>query len=390
MEWKEVLLSEFLEFNPKRTIKKNEVARKITMDLLIPHSKQIYSFKYEPYTGGAKFSNGDTIMARITPCLENGKHAYVSCLNEGEIAYGSTEYIVLCGKNGVSDNEFVYYLSHTPQFVNTAIKSMVGSSGRQRAQVPVLENLIMPVPVNLSDQRKIAGILSALDAKIENNNKINANLEAQAQALFKSWFVDFTPFKDQPFVDSELGPIPQGWKVGKADDFYKINIGKTPPRKEKEWFSKNESDNKWISISDMGNCGLFISNSAEKLTNAAIKKFNISLVPVNTILLSFKLTIGRVAISDCDLTTNEAIARFILPDECYLEFSFLMLKLYNYSTLGSTSSIATAVNSKIIKSMKIVMPSQKVLEDFHTITNPLFYNPQNETFRHSRTSRLFS
>lgn len=218
MEWKEVLLSEFLEFNPKRTIKKNEVARKITMDLLIPHSKQIYSFKYEPYTGGAKFSNGDTIMARITPCLENGKHAYVSCLNEGEIAYGSTEYIVLCGKNGVSDNEFVYYLSHTPQFVNTAIKSMVGSSGRQRAQVPVLENLIMPVPVNLSDQRKIAGILSALDAKIENNNKINANLEAQAQALFKSWFVDFTPFKDQPFIDSELGPIPQGWKVGKLGD----------------------------------------------------------------------------------------------------------------------------------------------------------------------------
>ena len=218
MEWKEVLLSEFLEFNPKRTIKKNEVARKITMDLLIPHSKQIYSFKYEPYTGGAKFSNGDTIMARITPCLENGKHAYVSCLNEGEIAYGSTEYIVLCGKNGVSDNEFVYYLSHTPQFVNTAIKSMVGSSGRQRAQVPVLENLIMPVPVNLSDQRKIAGILSDLDSKIENNNKINANLEAQAQALFKSWFVDFTPFKDQPFVDSELGPIPQGWKVVSLDE----------------------------------------------------------------------------------------------------------------------------------------------------------------------------
>ena len=226
MEWKEVLLSEFLEFNPKRTIKKNEVARKITMDLLIPHSKQIYSFKYEPYTGGAKFTNGDTIMARITPCLENGKHAYVSCLNEGEIAYGSTEYIVLCGKNGVSDNEFVYYLSHTPQFVNTAIKSMVGSSGRQRAQVPVLENLIMPVPVNLSDQRKIAGILSALDAKIENNNKINANLEAQAQALFKSWFVDFTPFKDQPFVDSELGPIPQGWKVGTLGEFFPIVTGK--------------------------------------------------------------------------------------------------------------------------------------------------------------------
>ena len=262
------------------------------------------------------------------------------------------------------------YYTHSQEYYNW-VKSFDTGGTRGNINAKTFGDMPISLPKRCV-QDKIVGILSALDSKIENNNKINANLEAQAQALFKSWFVDFTPFKDQPFVDSELGPIPQGWKVGKADDFYKINIGKTPPRKEKEWFSKNESDNKWISISDMGNCGLFISNSAEKLTNAAIKKFNISLVPVNTILLSFKLTIGRVAISDCDLTTNEAIARFILPDECYLEFSFLMLKLYNYSTLGSTSSIATAVNSKIIKSMKMVMPSLKVLEDFHTITKPLF------------------
>ena len=262
------------------------------------------------------------------------------------------------------------YYTHSQEYYNW-VKSFDTGGTRGNINAKTFGDMPISLPKRCV-QDKIVGILSALDSKIENNNKINANLEAQAQALFKSWFVDFTPFKYQPFVDSELGPIPQGWKVGKADDFYKINIGKTPPRKEKEWFSKNESDNKWISISDMGNCGLFISNSAEKLTNAAIKKFNISLVPVNTILLSFKLTIGRVAISDCDLTTNEAIARFILPDECYLEFSFLMLKLYNYSTLGSTSSIATAVNSKIIKSMKMVMPSLKVLEDFHTITNPLF------------------
>ena len=281
------------------------------------------------------------------------------------VAYMTEHALVLQG-NEKSETQFLAYLLSIMD-----LGRLSGQSAQPGLSVKTLKIQKVSLP-NLSDQRKIAGILSALDSKIENNNKINANLEAQAQALFKSWFVDFTPFKDQPFVDSELGPIPQGWKVGKADDFYKINIGKTPPRKEKEWFSKNESDNKWISISDMGNCGLFISNSAEKLTNAAIKKFNISLVPVNTILLSFKLTIGRVAISDCDLTTNEAIARFILPDECYLEFSFLMLKLYNYSTLGSTSSIATAVNSKIIKSMKMVMPSLKVLEDFHTITNPLF------------------
>ena len=293
--------------------------------------------------------------------------AYCGCvyLSEGK-CWVSDNAISVKAKQG-TDNKFLFYL-----LCNQNINHYHIGGAQPLMTQDIISRIEVSIPKSEEHQHQIAIILSALDAKIENNNKINANLEAQAEALFKSWFVDFTPFKDQPFVDSELGSIPQGWKVGKADDFYKINIGKTPPRKEKEWFSKNESDNKWISISDMGNCGLFISNSAEKLTNAAIKKFNISLVPVNTILLSFKLTIGRVAISDCDLTTNEAIARFILPDECYLEFSFLMLKLYNYSTLGSTSSIATAVNSKIIKSMKMVMPSLKVLEDFHTITNPLF------------------
>lgn len=293
--------------------------------------------------------------------------AYCGCvyLSKGK-CWVSDNAISVKAKQG-TDNKFLFYL-----LCNQNINHYHIGGAQPLMTQDIISRIEVSIPKSEEHQHQIAIILSALDSKIENNNKINANLEAQAEALFKSWFVDFTPFKDQPFVDSELGPIPQGWKVGKLDDFYKINIGKTPPRKEKEWFSKNESDNKWISISDMGNCGLFISNSAEKLTNAAIKKFNISLVPVNTILLSFKLTIGRVAISDCDLTTNEAIARFILPDECYLEFSFLMLKLYNYSTLGSTSSIATAVNSKIIKSMKMVMPSLKVLEDFHTITNPLF------------------
>ena len=213
MEWKEVTLGDFMQCNPKRTIKKGQKARKITMDLLIPHSKTIRNWNYEPYSGGAKFQNGDTIMARITPCLENGKHAFVSILNKGEIAYGSTEYFVFCGKEDVSDNDFVYYLTKTPLFRDTAIKSMVGSSGRQRAQMDVLENLKMLVPKDISDQRRIASILSSLDRKIELNNKINADLEEMAQAIFKNWFVDFEPFKDGKFVDSELGMIPEGWKV---------------------------------------------------------------------------------------------------------------------------------------------------------------------------------
>lgn len=224
-EWKEYKLGDFMEFNPKVKLAKNTLARKITMDQLIPHCRDIHSWTFEPYTGGTKFENGDTIMARITPCLENGKHAYISCLEKDEVAYGSTEYIVIRGRKDISDNDFVYYLSHFPDFKNAAIKSMVGTSGRQRAQVDVLENLKMYLPP-LSTQRQIASILSSLDDKIELNRKINSNLEAQAQALFKSWFVEFEPFKDQPFVESELGMIPEGWRVYCLSEFLPVITGK--------------------------------------------------------------------------------------------------------------------------------------------------------------------
>lgn len=119
-------------------------------------------------------------------------------------------------KEGI-DRNFIYYVISSPHFKKSIIQQATGTTIKN-VSLKQMRDYHFLIPVNLSDQRKIAGILSALDSKIENNNKINANLEAQAEALFKSWFVDFTPFKDQPFVDSELGPIPQGWKVGKLGD----------------------------------------------------------------------------------------------------------------------------------------------------------------------------
>lgn len=250
-----------------------------------------------------------------------------------------------------------------------------------------IENLKITLPP-LEEQQRIAGILGSLDDKIELNRRINANLEAQAQALFRSWFVDFEPFRDGPFVDSQLGKIPQGWKVGTASEFYKnITIGKTPPRKEHQWFSKNSHDIVWVSIADMGNCGLSICNSSEYLTPEAIKKFNICIVPVNTVLLSFKLTIGRVAIADKELATNEAIAHFQTQHNT-LEYTYLALKNYEFSSLGSTSSIATAVNSKIIKSMPWMMPSDDVLNQFHNVLSPIFNGIRNNIQEITRLSAL--
>lgn len=237
-------------------------------------------------------------------------------------------------------------------------------------------------------QDKIVSILSSLDRKIELNNKINADLEEMAQAIFKNWFVDFEPFKDGKFVDSELGMIPEGWKVGRADDFYQINIGKTPPRKEHKWFSTNPADKIWVSIANMGNSGIFISDSSEYLTKEAVDRHNIIMVPRNTILLSFKLTVGRVAIADKELTTNEAIARFILSDDKYMEYLYLYLKKYDYNSLGSTSSIATAVNSKTIKGMQMLQPSDNVIDAFHIQVNPIFEKIRSLTKENSRLSLL--
>lgn len=176
--WPLVQANEFIEFNPKISLKKEEIAPKISMEDLTPFTKNIGSYSYAPYRGGSKFINGDILFSRITPCLENGKTAYVDCLNEGEVGFGSTEFIVLRAIKQVSDPNFVYYLSISPQFRSLAIKSMVGSSGRQRVQLDALANYSFRLPP-LSDQKKIANYLSSLDKKIFLNQRINDNLSAK-------------------------------------------------------------------------------------------------------------------------------------------------------------------------------------------------------------------
>ena len=172
-----VRAADFMDFNPRLSIKKGTVATKISMDKLRPFTKVVPSVEQAEFSGGTKFANGDTIMARITPCLENGKAAFVDCLKENEIAFGSTEFIVLRAKPGVSDSQFVYYLATSPEFRNVAIKSMAGSSGRQRVQQVVLENLELTVP-KLSEQEKIGRFLAELDDKIALNERVNDNLAA--------------------------------------------------------------------------------------------------------------------------------------------------------------------------------------------------------------------
>ncbi|MEQ3346764.1 restriction endonuclease subunit S [Peptoniphilus senegalensis] len=353
--WNVKRLDDIAEFNPRETIKKGSVAKKIAMDVLQPFTRDVPSFEVTEFNGGTKFRNGDTIMARITPCLENGKTAKVSILNEDEVGFGSTEYIVFRAKE-VIDEDYLYYLVCSPTVREPAIKSMVGSSGRQRVQTDVVKGLEISVPP-YEEQIKIGKLLKDLDDKIRLNNEINKNLEEQAIALYKQWFE----------VNSNSNR-----QTCRADEYFNIAIGKTPPRKESEWFSTNPDDVTWVSISDMGSCGTYIRRSSEQLTKEAVERYNVKTVPDNTVLLSFKLTVGRIAITVGEMTTNEAIAHFKTDNTEITEYLYLYLKNFNYQTMGSTSSIATAVNSKIIKAMPFVIPTDEELHEFHAIAGPIF------------------
>ena len=215
-EWTKKKLSDIADFNPRETIKKGAVAKKISMDVLRPFYRDIPYYVEECFSGGTKFRNGDTIMARITPCLENGKTAQVSILNDGELGFGSTEYIVFRAKEGIANKDYLYYLVCSPEVREPAIKSMIGSSGRQRVQTDVVKNLEIDVPP-LVDQEKIGSFLKSFDDKIALNDKINKNLEEQLSALFVNMFGHSIDSLDNS--DIKLGDL-----IESVD-----NRGKTPP-----------------------------------------------------------------------------------------------------------------------------------------------------------------
>jgi len=196
-------------------------------------------------------------------------------------------------------------------------------------------------------------------------------LENLALSIFKSWFEEFNfnPAK-APKSKKEL---PDGWVLEELQSVADITIGRTPPRLEEEWFSKNINDVKWMSIKDLGNCKVFIDKTSEYLTEEAVERFNVPIIKPNTVVVSFKLTVGRVAITTERMLSNEAIAHVNLKDEYpFPYFFYLLLKGYNYKKLGNTSSIGTAVNSKTIKQMKFVLPDKKTLKEFNSLISPLF------------------
>lgn len=226
-EWPMVKLSDVATINPPRKVKKGELVPFVEMAALPLSGRDIATTDVETRTAkaaGAHFQNGDTLLARITPCLENGKTAQVKVLPNGEIGEGSTEFIVLCGQDP-ADNDFVYYLCRDPEFRKFAISRMEGTSGRQRVAWQSIAGYQLELP-EPETRRAAAEFLATLDDRIENLRQTNATLEAIAQALFKSWFVNFDGLSPEDMRTSELGLIPKGWRFGTLADLCELKYGK--------------------------------------------------------------------------------------------------------------------------------------------------------------------
>ena len=294
---------------------------------------------------------------------------------------------VLCIRaNNNVDTEFLYYLLSQDLFFAYVMSGANGSK-MPRGDKQQIMNWEIEIPSEKEDQRRIASILSSLDRKIELNNKINADLEEMAQAIFKNWFVDFEPFKDGKFVDSELGKIPEGWKVGRLDEIADVVGGSTPSKAKPEYYTQKGIA--WLTPKDLSNHpAVYTSRGEIDITEGGYNSTSTKLMPKGTILFTSRAPIGYISIAQNDICTNQGF-KSLVPKKAGTCFLYCFLKyvtpvIENKST-GSTFKEASG---SLMKSLQVIMPEQKVFEDFETIVSPLFARIESLEKENSRLSLL--
>ncbi|WP_337392035.1 restriction endonuclease subunit S [Segatella sp.] len=284
---------------------------------------------------------------------------------------------------GNNDPHFVYYL----------LKDKVRSL-KSQTQGSVFDTItkatfdrIECADYSEEDQRRIASILSSLDRKIELNNKINADLEEMAQAIFKNWFVDFEPFKDGKFVDSELGMIPEGWKVGRLDEIADVVGGSTPSKAKPEYYTQKGIA--WLTPKDLSNHpAVYTSRGEIDITKEGYNSTSTKLMPKGTILFTSRAPIGYISIAQNDICTNQGF-KSLVPKKAGTCFLYCFLKYVTPEIENkSTGSTFKEASGSLMKSLKVIMPEQKVFEDFETIVSPLFARIESLEKESSRLSLL--
>jgi len=345
-EWKKELLYKYIEINPRETIAKGCVAKKIGMDKLQPFRRDISDYELSVFSGGSKFRNGDTIMARITPCLENGKVAMVNILDENEIGFGSTEYIVFRAKENLTTPDFVYYLVCSSLIREPAIKSMVGSSGRQRVQTDVVENLEIKFPP-LSQQVRIASILKTLDDRIDINNQINNNLQQQAQAIYTSTFI------------ANAEPT---WKQGHLSDLITVKYGKD---------HKKLADGRYP-VYGSGGIMRFVERP---------------LYDKESVLIPRKGTLNNVMYVNQPFWSVDTMFYTEMRSPNVAKFVYHFVKTKDLASMNAGSAVPS-MTTDILNAMEVTIPSATALEEFEMLVAPMYKAMQENNVQSEKLANL--
>ena len=373
--FKKQQIQNIADFNPREQLAKGALAKSVPMAMLKEFQRQITGYEIKAFNGGAKFRNGDTLLAKITPCLENGKTAFVDILDDGEVAFGSTEFIVLRAKNETNP-EFLYYFAISPDFRKRAIECMEGTSGRQRVNENTLETLELPIP-EPQTQKSIAAILSALDKKIALNKQINARLEEMAKTLYDYWFVQFDfpdangkPYKssggDMVFDETLKREIPKGWEVKSlwkvAEYFNGLALQKYRPENEFDDFLPV------IKIREM-NEGVSLNTERAK-TNIPKE----AIIDDGDILFSWSATLEIKIWSQGKGALNQHIFKVTSSEYPKYFFYFELLNYLKHFKMIADLRKTTMghITQDHLKQAYICIPSQLLLEKMEKIVTPIF------------------
>ena len=369
-EWREQKLSDFMDFNPYTPLSKGIIAKKVTMEKLIPFNRKIQGYEDAVFSGGTKFKNGDTLVARITPCLENGKTAYVDFLNDEEVAFGSTEFIVLRAKEGISDSRFIFYFAISDEFRDTAIQLMSGTSGRQRVDTEALKRKVFTLPP-LPEQKAIAEVLSSLDDKIDLLTRQNKTLEDLAQAYFRKWFIE---------------DASDEWEVVPISEKFDVLLGGTPSRKIESYWTNGTIG--WI---NSGKINEFrIIEASEYITEEALNNSSAKLLPAGTTVLAITgATLGKISMVLRSFAANQSVIGLVPKAELSNNFIFLWLK-ENINALISmqTGGAQQHINSNDVKSFDVIVPDTVALSLFRRKIDPLMLKISQNCFQINTLNKL--
>ena len=331
----------------------------ISTENMLPEKGGIIVASSFPSGKVTEFQENDILISNIRPYFKKiWKADRRGCC--------SNDVLCIRANNNV-DAEFLYYLLSQDLFFAYVMSGANGSK-MPRGDKQQIMNWEIEIPSEKEDQRRIASILSSLDRKIELNNKINADLEEMAQAIFKNWFVDFEPFKDGKFVDSELGMIPEGWKVGRLTDVIKLMPGGTPKTSEPLYWDNGTIP--FFSPKDVN--GVYCFATEKHITETGLNKCSSNLYPKDTIFITCRGTVGKVCLAACDMAMNQSNYAIKAIDGYSQYYVFFLVKsVVERLIKKSNGAVFSAITSKDFDE-EILIPSQKAVEDFTNMIDGFF------------------